>query len=201
MSKIYSIMNSGSVFGLFLQVIPITLLAGIVYAALRCVYVKRHNVSVRLGTESARLLFVLYLTGLANLVLVPANLWICIWANIFVGYSHSVITLFSGDFNLVPTVLEMLAGRITPGRWTLTMLAYNLLMFVPLGFFLPIVSEKIRNRNILKIAVIVPVSVELIQPVVGRSFDTDDIILNFVGIILGYFIAVLALKACRKKTI
>ena len=201
MSKIYSIMNSGSVFGLFLQVIPITLLAGIVYAALRCVYVKRHNVSVRLGTESARLLFVLYLTGLVNLVLVPANLWICIWANIFVGYSHSVITLFSGDFNLVPTVLEMLAGRITPGRWTLTMLAYNLLMFVPLGFFLPIVSEKIRNRNILKIAVIVPVSVELIQPVVGRSFDTDDIILNFVGIILGYFIAVLALKACRKKTI
>ena len=201
MSKIYSIMNSGSVFGLFLQVIPITLLAGIVYADLRCVYVKRHNVSVRLGTESARLLFVLYLTGLVNLVLVPANLWICIWANIFVGYSHSVITLFSGDFNLVPTVLEMLAGRITPGRWTLTMLAYNLLMFVPLGFFLPIVSEKIRNRNILKIAVIVPVSVELIQPVVGRSFDTDDIILNFVGIILGYFIAVLALKACRKKTI
>ena len=57
-------MNSGSVFGLFLQVVPITLIAGIVYAVLRCVYVKRHNVSVRLGTESARLLFVLYLTGL-----------------------------------------------------------------------------------------------------------------------------------------
>ena len=189
MSKIYSIMNSGSVFGLFLQVIPITLLAGIVYAALRCVYVKRHNVSVRLGTESARLLFMLYLTGLVNLVLVPADFWIYVWANVFVGDSHREFAFFSGDFNLVPTVFGVLAGKITLGSWTRTMLVYNLLMFVPLGFFLPLVSEKINNRSVLKIAIFVPIAVELIQPVIGRSFDTDDLILNFAGIILGYFIA------------
>lgn len=50
-------------------------------------------------------------------------------------------------------------------------------------------SKKINNRSVLKIAIFVPIAVELIQPVIGRSFDTDDLILNFAGIILGYFIA------------
>lgn len=192
-------MNSGTVFGLFLQVVPIALLVGMIYAFFRHVYLKKHDLPVRYGKETVQLIFVLYLAGLANLVLVPANLWICIWSNIFVGYSHCDITLFSGDFNLVPTVLGLLAGKITLGSWVMTMLAYNILMFIPFGFFLPLVSEKICNRSILKIAVIVPVSVELIQIAVGRSFDSDDIILNFVGIILGYFIAQLAKKICRKK--
>ena len=69
------------------------------------------------------------------------------------------------------------------------MLIGNVLMLIPLGFFLPFVSTKINNQNVFKIAVIVPVAVEIIQPVVGRSFDVDDLILNFIGIILGYFAA------------
>lgn len=34
MSKLYSLLNSGSVLSLFLQVIPITLLIGVIYAIL-----------------------------------------------------------------------------------------------------------------------------------------------------------------------
>ena len=37
MSKLYSLLNSGSVLSLFLQVIPITLLVGVIYAVYRCV--------------------------------------------------------------------------------------------------------------------------------------------------------------------
>lgn len=189
MSKLYSLLNSGSVLSLFLQVIPITLLVGVIYAVYRCVRIKNHGNTVSWGTEILRWLFVCYLTGLINLILVPANLWMCIWANVFVGYSHSEIVFFSGDFNLVPTVIKLITGELTIGRWVLKMLVYNFLMFVPFGFFLPFVSEKNNNRSIWKVAVIVPIIVEVIQPVVGRSFDVDDLILNFAGIIVGYFVA------------
>ena len=177
MSKLYSLLNSGSVLSLFLQVIPITLLVGVIYAVYRCVRIKKHGNTVSWGT------------GLINLILVPANLWMFIWANVFVGYSHSELVFFSGDFNLVPTVFKLITGELTIGRWVLKMLVYNFLMFVPFGFFLPFVFEKINNRSIWKVAVIVPIVVEVIQPVVGRSFDVDDLILNFAGIIVGYFIA------------
>ena len=189
MSKLYSLLNSGSVLSLFLQVIPITLLVGVIYAVYRCVRIKNHGNTVSWGTEIMRWLFVCYLTGLINLILVPANLWMCIWANVFVGYSHSELVFFSGDFNLVPTVFKWITGELTIGRWVLKMLVYNFLMFVPFGFFLPFVSEKNNNRSIWKVAVIVPIIVEVIQPVVGRSFDVDDLILNFAGIIVGYFVA------------
>ena len=198
MSKLYSLLNSGSVLSLFLQVIPITLLVGVIYAVYRCIRIKKHGNTVSWSTEIMRWLFVCYLTGLINLILVPANLWRCIWANVFVGYSHSEIVFFSGDFNLVPTVIKLITGELTIGRWVLKMLVYNFLMFVPFGFFLPFVSEKHNNRSIWKVAAIVPIIVEVIQPVVGRSFDVDDLILNFAGIIVGYFIA-LGIKSISQR--
>lgn len=81
------------------------------------------------------------------------------------------------------------------------MLIYNFLMFMPFGFLLPFASEKVNNKNIWKIAVIVPIAVEVIQPIVGRSFDVDDLILNFFGIIAGYFIAagIRALSGRKKE--
>lgn len=70
-----------------------------------------------------------------------------IWANLCLGYSHSEIVLFSGEFNLVPILFKWLVGDLTIGRWVLRMLVYNFLMFVPL------VSGKINHRSIWKIAV------------------------------------------------
>lgn len=191
-------MNSGSVLSLFLQVIPITLLVGVVYAVYRCVRIRRHGNTVGWGTEILRWLFVCYLTGLVNLILVPADLWMYIWAKICVGYGDSELAFFSSDFNLVPTVFKWLTGELTIGRWVLKMMIYNFLMFVPFGFFLPFVSKKINHRRIWKIAIIVPIAVEVIQPIVGRSFDVDDFLLNFAGIIAGYFIAA-AIKTIFKR--
>lgn len=199
MRKIYSIMNSGSVFSLFLQVVPITLLVGVVYAIYRCIRIRKQERTVCWGKEIMRWLFACYLTGLVNLILVPANLWMYIWATICVGYSHSEIAFFSGEFNLVPTVFKLMTGELTIGRWVLKMLVYNFLMFVPFGFFLPFVSEKVNNRNIWKIAVLVPVAAEVIQPIVGRSFDVDDLILNFAGIVVGYFIAQMFLRVLKRQ--
>jgi glycopeptide antibiotics resistance protein len=190
MSKLYGLLNSGSILNLFLQVVPITLLIGVIYAAYRCVRIKRHRNTVRWGTEIMRWLFVCYLTGLINLILVPSNLWSYIWFYLRNGYGGGELyPLFSGGVNLVPTLIKVLTGEFTVGRWVRTMLAGNFLMFVPMGFFLPFVFGKINHRNIWKIAVLIPIFVEAVQLIVGRSFDLDDLILNFAGIIAGYFVA------------
>lgn len=62
------------------------------------------------------------------------------------------------------------------GRWVVKMLVYNFLMFMPLGLFLTFVAKKINNWSIGKIAAIIPVILEMIQPIFGSSFDVDDII-------------------------
>ena len=66
MGKLYSLLNSGSVLSLFLQVIPITLLVGVIYAVYRCIRIKKHGKIVSWGTEIMRWLFVCYLTGLRS---------------------------------------------------------------------------------------------------------------------------------------
>lgn len=73
-NKLYNTMISGSVFGLFLQVVPITCLVGLAYVVYRCVRFKKNGLTVQWGAEIMRWLFVFYLTGLVNLILVPANL-------------------------------------------------------------------------------------------------------------------------------
>ena len=169
------------------------------YAVLRCIYIKRHQVSTRWGVEIARGLFVCYLTGLVNLTLVPGNFWSHIWANIFVGYSGIEIKLFNGGFNFIPSIVKVLRGELVLGSWVKTMLVGNLFMFMPMGFFFPFVTDRASARNILKLALIVPVAIEIVQPIVGRSFDIDDIIMNFIGIMLGYLIAV-GIRRLASKT-
>lgn len=188
---LYEMTRSGTVIGLFIEVVPITCLVGILYAVFRCIIIKKQELSVIWGTEIIRWLFICYLTGLVNLILVPSNLWTYIWFYLRNGYSGCELEpLFSGGFNLIPTFIKVLTGEFSVGRWVRTMLAGNFFMFVPLGFFLPFVSEKIDKKNILKISVIVPIVIEVIQITVGRSFDVDDVILNFAGIVVGYWISV-----------
>ena len=188
---LYEMTRSGTVIGLFIEVVPITCLVGILYAVFRCIIIKKQELSDIWGTEIIRWLFICYLTGLVNLILVPSNLWTYIWFYLRNGYSGCELEpLFSGGFNLIPTFIKVLTGEFSVGRWVRTMLAGNFFMFVPLGFFLPFVSEKIDKKNILKISVIVPIVIEVIQITVGRSFDVDDVILNFAGIVVGYWISV-----------
>lgn len=62
----------------------------------------------------------------------------------------------------------------------------NVLLFVPFGYF---VSDIINNKKLILsmfITLVTSVSIEVIQMNIGRSFDIDDIILNFVGGIIGY---------------
>lgn len=70
----------------------------------------------------------------------------------------------------------------------------NILVFIPLGFF---ISNK-NPKNVFKALIIclrVILSIELIQLFFKIGFfDVDDIILNFIGSLLGVFISLFVRK-------
>lgn len=199
LNRLYGMINSGSVIGEFISVIPVVITVGLIYAVCRYLKVKKNSSAVRWGGEVMKLLFVLYLTGLAALTLAPQNLWTAMWARVVVGYSEWTPHFFSGDFNLVPTFFGLISGSLTAGEWVSAMMLFNFLMFVPFGFFLPFVSDRVNIRNIFPVALAVPAVIEIFQPVIGRSFDIDDLILNFAGIICGYLVAALITGIMKRK--
>ena len=64
----------------------------------------------------------------------------------------------------------------------------NILLFMPYGFFASYYLKLDKKRIAFLLVFIVSLSIECVQLVIGRCFDVDDILLNLVGGILGYFI-------------
>ena len=98
---------------------------------------------------------------------------------------------FRYSVNLVPFKTISLYVNNPPNFHTaITNLAGNMIAFIPLGFLLPTVSKKIRNyKSILLISAATSTAIELIQLLLRvGSTDIDDVILNAVGGLMGYFI-------------
>lgn len=62
----------------------------------------------------------------------------------------------------------------------------NLLLFMPYGIFIARYVNLKEPLVLTIIAFITSLSIEVIQFLIGRVFDVDDIILNVVGCILGF---------------
>lgn len=194
-----SIMNSGSVLGYFFQAVPITCIVGIIYVIICVVIVKRNKLKIEWMKEIMKLLFTCYLTGLISLVILPANFWLDFFDCVFLGWWDEMLPIFSfGGFNLVPSLIKALSGELTIGSWVKTMLIGNIAMFLPLGFFLPFVTERVNRKSIFVVSIAVPFIVELLQMIFGRSFDVDDLICNFIGIVAGFFIG-FAIKTSSRR--
>ncbi len=64
----------------------------------------------------------------------------------------------------------------------------NLLLFMPFGFF---VSYYLKSEKIylpLTLMLIASISIEVVQLLIGRVFDVDDILLNLLGGTIGFCI-------------
>lgn len=81
----------------------------------------------------------------------------------------------------------------------------NVLMFIPWGFFLSFLWN--QNRTFLRIfslSLVLTVGIEAFQLFIGRTVDIDDIILNVLGSLLGYWLCLLIRKlipASRKASL
>lgn len=184
-----------SVINQFIQVIPITLLVGLLYIIFRFLKLKKSNGDINYKKESLYLIFVCYIVGLFNLVLVPRNFWDIIWYNIFYNFNENPFAgIFDFSYNFIPTIYKIIIGEYTLDSWGKAMIVGNFLMFIPMGIMLPLVFKNINKKNIFVIAILITLLIEILQPIVGRSFDIDDIIMNFIGSIIGYLAVTIFIK-------
>ena len=77
----------------------------------------------------------------------------------------------------------------------------NAAMFVPSGMVLPIVYKRLNTfRKVLLAGIGISLCIEILQlPFHARTTDIDDLILNSVGIIVGYGIAAWIRRGRRTK--
>jgi glycopeptide antibiotics resistance protein len=90
--------------------------------------------------------------------------------------------------NYVPfkTILPYLRGHPT-WRDALRNLLGNILLFLPLGFLLPLLYRRISWKSVLGIAAALSLGIETLQLTLRAGiFDVDDLLLNALGALLGY---------------
>lgn len=64
----------------------------------------------------------------------------------------------------------------------------NMIMFMPYGFFLSYFLKLNKKSVIFFLCILVSCTIETTQFLIGRVFDVDDIMLNVLGGLLGYYL-------------
>ena len=98
------------------------------------------------------------------------------------------------NYNLIPFRSMSTQIKYITQWWALKNLLGNIIPFIPFGFLLPIAYKKFSSTiNVFCVGVASILLIELFQFFTKLgSFDVDDIILNMVGIVCGYFMFLLA---------
>ena len=136
-------------------------------------------------------LFVLYLVGLASQTIIPE--W-DLGVDERTGRFYFDVYLYNNlsTVNAVPfrTMFSYIRANEYASGWdsiSLVNLLGNVFVFSPIGIFVPLLWKRLRSFS--KIAFIglgVTCFIETFQYFIGRSTDIDDIILNTVGVLIGY---------------
>lgn len=109
-----------------------------------------------------------------------------------IGHYDRIIRL--EEINLIPFQSEGIMTYVL-----------NIIMFLPLGFLIPLIWKQYRNPlKILLIGFCFSLSIEICQLFNRRNTDIDDLMMNTLGAVVGYFIWKLTKRLFRninQKTI
>lgn len=145
---------------------PMIAMAVIVAITVRVGYLRKNNEKAILYKEIFNLLFILYILCLFHAVTYQDVSW--------------------ASANLIP-FKEILRYDFGSNLFYRNIFG-NLLLFLPYGLYITYYLDLKRPLSVMGYAFIISLSIELIQSIIGRVFDVDDIILNVLGALLGYFI-------------
>lgn len=153
--------------GYFLQMVPFALVVGIGYG------MRRHRRGAGKGRSVFCGLLAAYLTGLVGVTLLLRVIGL-IWYWLIYHQSGGRLWFFEWNYNLAPNFWNHFRGENLA----------NALMFVPFGVLYPLAGEGRGFRRTLAAGLALVLAIELLQPVFGRAFDVNDVILNMAGIIV-----------------
>lgn len=152
---------------IFGQTWPAIVITMVILITMRLVYLIKNKEQIIVYKELMMLLFIIYILCLYYVVTFQDVSW--------------------STSNFIP-FKEML--RYSFGsRLFIKNVIGNLLLFMPYGFFVTYYLKFEKAHPVIILSLIVSVTIETTQLLIGRVFDIDDIILNVVGGTLGFYIS------------
>lgn len=120
----------------------------------------------------------------------------------------SFYQLFAGDLpqprlELIPFVdiAAVLMDTNTPGFGAFINIVGNLALLAPLGFLLPLFWDYfVSAKRTILFGFCLSLSIELIQMIAGGVTSVDDLLLNTLGVAIGFAAAKLLLHGCPRLT-
>lgn len=170
--------------GYFLQALPVALVVSAIYGFFRF----RKDRETPAGRKLFSCMFVCYITGLLCLV-VGLDLLHIFWYNLLYPMDSGIsIPWFGGEFDLIPDFFDHLNAEAVG----------NFLMFLPFGILYPLSRKKPAWGKTVAIGLAAVAVIEVLQPIFGRAFDINDMILNALGIVVSASVFMGLKNACRR---
>lgn len=170
-----------------LVIIAVAMFAWILFWYIINISKKKHDRKITFKSELILFLFYIYTISVLTLTVIPLP---------FTRFKFT-----RGGINIIPVINTITDFRdtfshheIVSTEHSLQNLIGNIILFIPLGIFLPVLSYRYRTlANVTILALICSTSIELVQLIerlfeIYRYVDIDDVILNTLGAILGFII-------------
>ena len=146
---------------------PMLIISIVIMVSVRITYLVKNKTRFVLYKELLMLVFAIYI--------------LCLFQVVTFQDSMSL----SGN-NFIP-FREIFRYNIT-SRLFLKNVVGNMIMFLPFGFFISYYIGPDNIKPILVLTLIASIAIEVVQLLIGRVFDIDDILLNLIGGAIGYSI-------------
>lgn len=156
---------------------PMIIISVIIMVSFRICYLIKSHEKIVLYKELSMLIFGIYILCLFQVVTFQDD----------VTWSTN---------NFIP-FKEIMRYNITSRLFIKNVLG-NMLMILPFGFFASFYLKSEKLTLPLLLTLIASISIEVVQLLIGRVFDVDDIILNVLGGMLGYLFYLVMRKIGEK---
>lgn len=138
------------------------------------------------------ILFFIYISSLIAITIFPFPIQkelIDVMIEDQLGYKHNFIPLYIFTDIIGADFIDYGLGIF------IRQVIGNIILFMPLGFILPIIFPNIRVKRVFIIGLLTSILIEIIQGTAGyflgynyRAVDIDDLIFNFTGTVIGLLI-------------
>ena len=145
---------------------PIVVISSIVAISLRLTYLKLAKRKINYADEFLKMVFIIYILCLFQIV------------------TYQDVSI--GGMNLIP-FKEIFRYNFGSDLFFENVIG-NMALFIPYGIFIAKVFKDCKVIYPLFLSFIASLAIELTQLSIGRVFDVDDVILNVIGAVVGYYL-------------
>ena len=174
-------MFSNSIKEILLDIWPSLIICFIIITSLRITYLIKYKVKFIFYKEILMLGFIMYVIALFEVVTFQDVSW--------------------SSSNFIP-FKEMLRYEFGTKLFFKNVVG-NMIMFIPFGFFISYFLKLKKIYSVFILTLLTSITIETTQLLIGRVFDIDDIFLNIIGGLIGYFIfkIIYKIKFLKKESI